>query len=111
MSVLLNTCPFLVEKSSAPQPYEPEGTLTYEIDIANVGESMTLDNVVLTDSIPSPVTVSSALASGGGVCTPGSVVECELGDLAPGESVNVAIHGVVSAGASGGFENVAEVVS
>lgn len=80
-----------VTKTDSPDPVVAGNPLTYTIEVLNSGPSTATD-VAITDTLPDGTSFVEAVdGNGAEVCAlvqPGSVV-CELGDLAPGDSVTV----------------------
>ena len=88
---------------SDPQGAVDRGSLiTYSIDYQLVG-SLTLNNVVITDSIPSGTTLvaGSILPAGSGAAT-GPIVSWDVGTLAPGAGSGAVSYQVRVAAASAG---------
>jgi len=83
----------VVTKTDSPDPVLAGAPLAYTIDVTNNGPSTSLD-VMLSDTLPAAVSFDNANATNGGPCNfvVLDVVECELGDLAPGETVTVFIN-------------------
>ena len=94
-----------VVKLADPNPVTSGGTLTYTIVATNGGPD-TAHGVVVTDSLPSAVTLRSA-SSTQGTCSGSSLVTCAVGTLATGESATVTI--VVTPAAAGTVVNTAIV--
>ncbi len=82
--------------------------VTYTVTVINNGPDAA-QNVVLTDNLPAGVTYGSATADQGSCSETGGVVTCNLGEIANGGSVNVAI--VVTPGSEGNIINNASVTS
>lgn len=80
--------------------------LTYTITVTNIS-SVTADNVVVTDQMPSVVTFISATPSQG-TCTG---TTCNLGSLAPGAAAAIQYVVQVKDGAAPKFTNVACVAT
>ena len=70
-----------VTKTDSPDPVELGGTLTYSIQVANLGPQKATD-VVLTDRLPHRTDLISASASGGGCERKGRNVTCRVGEIA-----------------------------
>ncbi|MEM7133378.1 MAG: SdrD B-like domain-containing protein [Chloroflexota bacterium] len=66
------------------------GTLNYTLNITNSGE-ITATNMMITDTLPTEVTLQSATPSQGGPCTGTNLVLCNLGNLAPGGTATLQI--------------------
>jgi uncharacterized repeat protein (TIGR01451 family) len=96
-----------VSKTDDRDPAVAGGILTYQMTVSNNGPSQATD-VSLTDILPNQVAFNSA--SGGCQHSAGEVT-CDLGDMAPGDSVQVSINVTVNASASGTLQNQASVSS
>jgi len=83
----------VVTKVDSPDPVLAGAPLAYTIDVTNNGPSTSLD-VMLTDTLPGEVSFDNASATNGGPCNivVPDVVQCELGDLDPAETVTVFIN-------------------
>lgn len=79
-----------IDKSDEPDPVNAGETLIYNLQITNDGPE-TADNVVVQDTLPEQATF---LTSAPDVCTedPTDVLTCPLGNLASGESIDLAIE-------------------
>jgi uncharacterized repeat protein (TIGR01451 family) len=77
----------VVSQSDSPDPLSTGGTLTYTIDIANIGSGDATD-VELTDTLPAGVILASANSSQG-TCSGSSTVICSLGGLASAATATV----------------------
>jgi uncharacterized repeat protein (TIGR01451 family) len=89
----------VVSKSDSPDPVLAGEMLTYDVTIQSNGPSAAVD-VALTDTLPDEVSfVGYTISNGSGTCVPlagpPSMVECDLDDLNPGESVTVFIDVLV----------------
>jgi uncharacterized repeat protein (TIGR01451 family) len=70
-----------ISKTDAPDPVFVGATLTYTIQVANLGPQST-GKVKVTDRLPGKVTFLSATASSGSCKRKGKEVTCELGTIA-----------------------------
>lgn len=116
-----------VTKSDNPDPVGVGYTLTYTVTVGNVGTctvtaklttasgrqattsqnaSVSAANVVLTDTLPNPVTVSSVPAA---CAVSFPTVTCNLGTIANGGSATVTIQVTPQAGAVPSITNTASV--
>jgi len=94
------------------------GPFEYTIDVARASSDGLADatNVVVTDDVPTGLTITAASASQGGCEVTGQHVECELGTIAgalfaaAGEPVTIRISGTVDVSIDGGsiVSNTAE---
>jgi uncharacterized repeat protein (TIGR01451 family) len=83
--------------------------LVYTLAVENVGPEAA-HSVRLSDQLPTGLTFVTATAVTGGACAQsGGTVTCELGDLAEGDTVEVAL--TLRADGSGLVRNIAEVVA
>lgn len=92
-----------LSKTDSPDPVRVNQTLSYSLEVANLGPDPATD-VVLTDTLPGTVTFQSAVASQGS-CThtggsPGGTVTCSLGGIGNGSTAMVDI--IVTAPPSAG---------
>lgn len=76
-----------VSMTDAPDPVRRGAKLTYTINVINKGP-LTASNVTLTDTLPSNLAFVSALTSAG-TCSGKSIVNCNLGKLANGNSATI----------------------
>jgi uncharacterized repeat protein (TIGR01451 family) len=76
--------------SVSPEPVLQGGTLTYTLTVTNQGPDAATATV-LTNTLPDGVTAVSATASQGSCSLGTTTTTCDLGTLAPGESVQVDI--------------------
>jgi uncharacterized repeat protein (TIGR01451 family) len=84
----------VVRKFGDPEPAIAGCALTYTIEVENTGVTPA-SQVVMTDHLPSVVTLTSS-ASSQGTCTGTGPVVCELGTLAAGEIATVTLVGTIS---------------
>ena len=94
VTVLLNGCPGILTKTASPDPVTPGADITYTITVSNSEGSKGINDVVVTDDLPSTVSLISA-ASTKGQCVLTSPVRCDLGTLGPGAAAEVTILGRV----------------
>ena len=103
----------LINKSADTSVVTPEQELTYTLTVSNVGAAATTDTVIVTDKLPSAVTLVNATATNGFTClsagTP-TVVTCKgTSGLAAGASTKVTILTTVNSGVTNPFTNSAFV--
>jgi uncharacterized repeat protein (TIGR01451 family) len=91
-------------KTVIPTNLIPPGDLTYTVTVANVGPN-TATNVTVTDTLPSALTLVSAVASQGS-CTGVSTITCNLGSINVAASATVTIIGHATS-AGGAIVNTA----
>ena len=98
-----------IRKTSAPNPVQPGGILTYTLTISNAGPDAA-QNVTLRDNVPADVTGVEFSLNQGATWQPwsGSV---NLGTLAAGGRIAVLLRGTVAASASASILNTAVVSS
>ncbi len=90
-----------------PDPVNVGNTLTYNLVVQNLGPHQAT-NVVLVDTLPDGVSFVAANHAG---CDENvGIVTCDLGNLASGDSVNIAIT-VIAPDSGGTITNTAEVSS
>ena len=98
-----------VDKTDSPDPVTEGQIINYSIEVTNTGDAPAT-GVTLTDDLPAGTAfVSASTTAGTCPTTPvegdSGTVECNLGDIAPGESATVAIE--VRATQAGTVENTA----
>ena len=96
-------------KSASDSPVAG-GPITYTLTARNAGPS-TATAVVVTDTVPAGVTVTSATGGGITCTTAGAVVSCPVGTLASGQSAVLTIAGTLAPGVTGSSTNTASVSS
>ncbi len=98
-------------KGAAPDPVFLGSPLTFVLTTSNVSLATALD-VVMTDALPSGMTLSSAVASQG-ACSGTSVVTCSFGDIDSHLVATVTIEVVptVATGCSVSAVNAASVTT
>jgi uncharacterized repeat protein (TIGR01451 family) len=79
-----------VTQTDSSDPVADTDTLTYTLTIANAGPGAAT-NVTLTDTLPGSVTLISVTPVQG-TCTGTTVITCELGTIASGDSTTVQIR-------------------
>ena len=95
-------------KSDSPDPVAPGGTLTYTIQVTNLGPSSSTGMTVV-DPLPPGVSFVSS-NPGGPTCTlAASVLTCHLGGVAPGANRTVTVVVTVGSATSGPLSNTASV--
>lgn len=100
-----------ISKSVSPASALIGDTVTYTILVTNLGGA-TATGVTVDDTLPSFVVPIEATATRGSVAVEGQRVRAELGDLAPGESVELRVSArVVAAAAAPNNLNLATVAS
>ena len=99
--VLLN-----VTKQATVDAVAPGGSLTYRIVVENEGPSLAR-SVVMTDLLP-PELINPLLSSSRGRCDD---TACDLGDLLPGDIVNILVMGGVSPFAANNLTNTAKITT
>ena len=104
-----NSADLSIIKTSAPNPVQPGGVLTYTLTIFNAGPSPAV-NTVLTDHVPSVLTNVEYSLDGGLTWQPWTGT-LNLGTPLAGSSITVLIRGTVSPSASGSIVNTATVLS
>jgi uncharacterized repeat protein (TIGR01451 family) len=97
-----------VAKSDSPDPVAPGGTLTYTIQVTNLGPSSST-GMTLVDPLPPGVSFVSS-TPGAPTCTlAANVVTCQLGGLGPTASQTVTIVVTVALATSSPLSNAASV--
>jgi uncharacterized repeat protein (TIGR01451 family) len=104
MTVIEPTADLSITKTAIPVDVKVGETITYTLDVMNLGPQ-TAENVVVVDTLPAEVTFVSATG-----CTEAlGVVTCALGNLGSGSGAVITI--VVAANAEGTAINTATVAS
>ncbi len=99
-----------VTTTDAPDPVPVGGTLLYTLTVVNHGPA-TATGVELLDTVPSGLSVVSAVPGQGTCSVAGNVVSCALGSLTNGQSVTVFLSTTAGAAAVGQVANTATVSS
>jgi len=95
-----------VAQSDSPDPVAPGGTLTYTLQVTNLGPSSSTGST-LVDALPTGVSFVSA-NPGAPTCTlAASVVTCQLAGLGPAASHTVTLVVTVAPATSGALSNTA----
>ncbi len=97
-----------IAKTDSIDPAIAGNALTYTITVTNDGPS-TATNVVMTDTLPTGVTFTSATSSQGTVANNAGVVTGTLGTLAPNASATITLIVGVNAATRGTITNNASV--
>jgi uncharacterized repeat protein (TIGR01451 family) len=95
-------------KSDSPDPVVSRGTLSYTIQVRNLGPDPATD-VTVSDKLPASVDFLSASATSGSCQLQGGTVSCNLGTVADGATATVTIQ--VRAKRRGNITNTASVAS
>jgi uncharacterized repeat protein (TIGR01451 family) len=97
----------IVKDSDAPAGgVEEDDSFGYTITVTNTGAG-TANDVVVTDTIPDGLEIDSV--DGPGCSVAGQTVTCDVGDLAPGASVDITITVTAREGACPSVDNSATV--
>ncbi|GAA5155440.1 DUF11 domain-containing protein [Nocardioides marinquilinus] len=101
-----------IVKARTSGPVVPGRAVTWTLTVGNAGPS-TATAVVVDDDLLDALTDVTAEGPAGVDCTigAGNTVQCELGDIAPGDQVVVTVRGQVPASYTGGAANTATVVT
>ncbi|PUA79781.1 DUF11 domain-containing protein [Nocardioides currus] len=102
-----------ITKTADPLDPVPGQDAAWELVVANDGPSVARQVVVTDDVIDALTGVTATTGTTPDPCTvaAGNVVTCELGSLAPGDSVTITISGRLPAGYTGAIDNTATVDS
>jgi uncharacterized repeat protein (TIGR01451 family) len=86
-------------------------TLTYTLNVGNVGTGPTTTAVLVTDNVPADVTVVQVTPDGGWDCsaTSGNNVSCTRPDMSAGDSSNIVIQTTAGTSLTAPFTNTADV--
>ena len=84
------SCQLTITKTASPTEVLPGDTVTFVIEVCNVGDA-TCEDVVVSDALPSELEVVSASASQGRAVIDGNGVRAEFGDLLPGVCATLTI--------------------
>ncbi|MCH7801338.1 MAG: DUF11 domain-containing protein, partial [Chloroflexi bacterium] len=95
-----------ITKSATPDPALVGASVTYTLTVTNIGPA-TSTNVVLTDNLPSSVSIV-ATSTTQGTCSGIATLTCNIGTLAVGASSTVTI--VIIPTATGTLANSASVI-
>ena len=105
-----------ITKTRTSGPLVPGTDVTWQLSVTNAGPSAAR-GVVVTDDLADALTAVIASPSGGGDTPPtclvraGNRVSCDLGTLAPGDTVLITIRGSIPADFTGDLSNTALVDS
>ena len=99
-----------VTKTASPSPAVPGTGIAYTLNAANAGPAAA-DNVVVTDPLPSELTVVSVTSTAGSCTVLAGVVSCRLGTMADGGTAAVTVNAAVSPTALVPLVNTATVDS
>ncbi|MTD14814.1 DUF11 domain-containing protein [Nakamurella sp. YIM 132087] len=97
-------------KVAAAETATAGGTVSWRLTVTNDGP-VTAPAVVITDPLPAGVTPGTLGDDAAGCSATGSVIRCDIGDLAAGASVSRTITGVVDPGVRETLSNTASVSS
>ncbi len=85
-----------LSKEAGAESVTAGSSMTWTLKVVNSGPSTATD-VVVVDTLPEGVTLTSATPDNGTSCTPaGATVTCNLGDVAPDTAVSIAVVSAVS---------------
>lgn len=111
-TLIIGQVDLALSKSESNDPVTAGDTLTYTLNISNIGPSAAYD-VVVTDTLPLSVTVSLSQTSQGSGCTgpTAGVLSCDLGTVLSGTSNTavITLAVLVDPAASGLLTNTAGV--
>ena len=82
----------LVIVKEATSPTKLNGTVNYSLTVTNKGPD-TATNVVVADPAPAGIQYQSATPSQGTCSVTAAMVTCQLGTIAPGQTVTIAVKG------------------
>lgn len=111
-SVSVTTAPadLSITKTASMTEVAPEGSLTWTIEVANAGPAPARA-AVLTDQLPTGVTIEAVATSQGTCGEPTDTLVCALGVVDADATVTVTVTGTVGADVQGSLTNTAAVVS
>ena len=81
----------MLSKSVTPEVVHPGDTITYTLAVTNSGP-MQADNVVVTDYLPTSVSLLEADISVPGACLGTATLTCNTGHMNPGDAVTVTVY-------------------
>lgn len=100
----------VLNHDDSPDPVAAGGIVTYTVTVANDGSTTSINNVLMTDILPSGATYLSASPSQGSCSAPsGGQFTCSLGTLTPQATATVTVR--VRSISSGTITNQASVTS
>ena len=107
-----NVADVSVTKSFTPATLVAGNTITYTMVVSNSGPSPA-GTVVLTDTVPTGVTITGVSATNGATCDPAPAVRCTAATLAASGTYTVTAIGTIAASTAGGttLSNTATVTS
>ncbi len=70
---------------------DPDGEITYVVTVTNAADAGPATGVVVTDTLPATVTFQSVVPERGTCSLDGQVLTCRVGDMAPGDVVDITI--------------------
>ncbi|WP_343391877.1 hypothetical protein [Candidatus Amarobacter glycogenicus] len=82
-------------KTDVADPVTAGGPISWNVTVSNIGPSIAT-NVIVVDTAPPGVTVTSATVPGGSCAINGSTITCNLGSLAPAAQDVITIVGTVN---------------
>jgi uncharacterized repeat protein (TIGR01451 family) len=87
----------VVSKTGSPACCEPGDPVSYTITVTNVGTA-NATNVVVEDTLPPELTLLAVVPSKGLLTVNGNYFRVEIGTVAPGEVVTIAVQATVGEG-------------
>ncbi len=97
-----------ITKRDSADPLKAGGQLTYTLDVTNNGPS-NATGVVVTDTLPAPLTFVSGSSTSGTVTHTGQAVTAAVGNLAASQTATITLVTQIDSQFSGTFTNQAEV--